>query len=412
MTRRFLYIIFAVSLLLAVACNRYIDSKYPTNSPPDVGTAPTNVHVFLDNDAVRLTWTVADSSMFSQYRVYSSTTDTIPTELLDSSTTTEITLTNLKINTVYAFRIVPVLLSGLEGRGSGAVVARVAHMSITINGGARYTRSRTVQIQFTAPTGASDVILSEDSTFPDANYQGYNTTVSFALSDGDGNKIVYSRIQFSDGVESLSLLSDSITLDTRANIDSVYFSPTGTTFTPGDTITFGLDAGETGGQARASFSGTSGVSLYDDGDAPDGVANDGVYTGWYIVPINANLLDGTVTGSFTDEAGNNAPSALASPLLNINTPPSPVQLVGYLDGDSARFNWTTTNDADFEAYRLYRSSSSTVDTSSTMIDYEPGTGGTSFAYRVGAGNSYYFRVFVFDRHGAFAGSNTVRISNP
>ncbi len=412
MTRKYLFLLTAMGLLLTTACNRYIDSKYPTNSPPDAGAAPSNVHVFLDNDAVRLTWSIADSSMFSKYRVYYSTTDTLPTVLLDSSTTTEITLTDLKVNTVYAFRVVPVLLSGLEGQGSAAVVARVAHMSITINGGAHYTRSRTVTVQFTAPTGASDVILSEDSTFAGANYQGYNTTVSFALSDGDGNKIVYSKIQFSDGVESLTLLSDSITLDTRASIDSVYFGPANTIFAPGDTITFGLDAGEIGGQARVSFSGTSGVSLYDDGNLPDGVANDGVYTGWYIVPINANLLDGTVSGSFTDEAGNSAPAVLASPLLNINTPPTAVQLVGYLDGDSARFNWTTTNDADFEAYRLYRSGSSTVDTSSTLINYQPGSGGTQFTYRVASGNSYYFRVFVFDQHGAFAGSNTVRISNP
>ncbi len=402
----------AVCLLLVVTCNRFIDSQFPTAPLPNVGEAPTDVRLLLDNQTVRLQWSILNPSMFSKYRIYYSTTDTIPTILLDSSTTVQITLTNLNMNTIYAFRIVPVLVSGLEGQPSAVVIARVSLMSIGINGGAEYTRSRAVQVVITAPSGASDVILSEDSLFGDAEYESYSPQMSFTLSDGDGTKTVYARIQFDDGVQSLSLLSDTIVLDTRAHIDSVYFRPLSSSFAPGDTITFGMNAGETGGQARVSFNGSGNINLYDDGSGVDATAGDGIYLGTYVVPINANLLDGTVSGAFTDQAGNSAPAALATSLLNINTPPTAVHLVGYLDGDSARFNWTVSGDADFESYRVYRSSSSSVDTTSTLIHYQSGSGTTTYAYYLGGGASYYFRVFVFDRHGAAAGSNTVRISNP
>ena len=74
--------------------------------------------------------------------------------------------------------------------------------------------------------------------------------------------------------------------------------------------------------------------------APDNIASDGIYFGWFIVPVNLDLYNGAVTGNFTDRAGNRAAAVTSSDLLNINSPSLPTTMTGYLTPNN-RWNWTT-----------------------------------------------------------------------
>ncbi|NOY88534.1 MAG: fibronectin type III domain-containing protein [FCB group bacterium] len=411
--RKIILLILLLLIISITGCDRYVNSKNPVRSLPQGVPVPTNLQVVINNESVTLNWDISDSSQVAKYRVYVSENDSLNEHLYDSTTTSSITITGLQVNHIYRLRVAAVLKSGLEGDKSLPIAAHMSLLSMSINNNNKYTNSQDVSIGVNTSNQATEVIFSEDSTFSDAVYEPFSAHRNFKLSAGDGVKTVYARLQFADGSQSGDLLSDDIILDTKAHIDSVFYTPAEKVFSPGDTIIFSVDAQETEGQASVSFTGVSSVELFDDGTNGDLLSGDGIYTGRYIVPLEANLNDGLVTGNFTDAAGNRAPSVVSQAVLNINTPPDTVELVGYVNpsGDSVYFHWTESNDNDFESYRIYENNNATVDTSGTLIQYITNQTTTNFSIELPTSTTY-FRVFVFDRHGAFTGSNIVEFPKP
>lgn len=393
-------------LSLLAGCERSIDSKDPVRSIPDPAPTPTNIQVLVNLASISMDWTVVDSSNISKYRIY--VADTLPVDfrILDSTAHSAITLSNLLVNHLYYIRVVAVDLGGLEGVAAAPVSATIAYTSIVINAGAQFTTDRDVVIMVNSSAPASQVILSEDPTFADADFIPYAPERAFRLSPGDGTKIIYGRMVFSDGSVSGELLEDGIILDTQAEIDSVFIRPSGVIFSAGQTITFGLDAGDLFGEASLSFPGVVGLELFDNGTGGDNIANDGVYYGQYEVPVNTNLFHALVTGSFTDAAGNSALPVPANELLNVNTPPDPVTLARTVNAaGEAVFSWNRSLEPDFLSYRLYSSATPTVDITSTLETVINDVLVTTF---VAPTTTRYYRIFVFDQHGASAGSNTVQ----
>jgi hypothetical protein len=193
--------------------------------------------------------------------------------------------------------------------------------------------------------------------------------------------------------------------------DSVFFLNPSNLFRPGDTIVFGMIAGELHGTARVSFNGSGNIDLVDDGSGFDSTANDGNYYGWYVVPNNTNVHNAAVTGNFTDEAGNNATALASFDLLNINTTPEAVELlVSYTQGDSAYFSWTRSDEPDFESYRLYTANNTNVLTSDELVTYESNVNTREFVILPASGITYY-RIFVFDAHGDSRASEYVQVVN-
>ena len=401
-----------ILLLAFVACERYIESRDPISSLPDNVPVPQDVTVLINDQSIQLSWDISDASGISRYRIYASEEESSGFSLVDSTTGTAINISNLTLNQVYYFEIAAVNNEGLEGNRSSQVTAQIGIFNMSIESNRDVTNQQSVQVRFTVSNTPSYLIISEDSTFADAVFEQFTAQKSFTLSDGDGLKNLYARVQFANGAESGDLLHDDIILDTRALIDSVFFNPSGITFQPGDTIIFGLDAKESNGTARVSFSGSGTINLVDDGTEKDPIADDGIYYGWYLVPVNTNIYNGEVSGSFTDEAGNSASGATSFELLNINTTPEPVELiVTFESGNPAIFNWTQSNESDFESYRLYRDTEASVLPIDTLIHYETGIGVRTFEYTPPTGITYY-RLVVFDVHGDYSLSNVVRVDNP
>lgn len=401
-------LILIVITLAAAGCDRTIESKDPVRSIPDPPPTPFNIQVAVNAETIDLEWTVFDSSNISRYRIY--VADTLPVDfrLHDSSTNSAATLAGLLINRLYYIQIAAVAPTGIESERATPVSAIIGYSSILINGGAQFTNDRNVVITVNSSALASQVVLSEDSTFADAYYIPYAPTRTFALSFGDGLKIVYGRLVFADGSVSGNLLEDAITLDTQAEIDSVFILPSNTTFAGGQIITFGLDAGDLFGEALVSFTGVTSLELFDNGAGGDDVANDGVYHGQYEVPINSNLYRDVVTGSFTDGAGNQALPTPAVELLNINTPPDPVVLGATINLGQVEFTWTLSQEPDFQSYRIYSSPTPTVTTASNLVAIETDPLVSLHLGATPAATTYY-KVYVFDLHGASAGSDSVRV---
>ncbi|UCG62275.1 MAG: fibronectin type III domain-containing protein [Candidatus Zixiibacteriota bacterium] len=404
--KKHLLLIAIMMVFLAAGCERTIDSENPVRSIPEPAPTPTSIQVLVNEQTITLDWTVSDSSNVLRYRIYVADTLPVNFRLYDSSTISTVTLTNLLINQLYYFRVVSVDRAGLEGVAAAPVSATIGYSSIAISGGAQYTTSRDVIVMVNSSAPASQVILSEDPDFADANFIPWAPERTFTLSPGDGLKIVYGRLVFSDGSVSGELLEDGITLDTRSEIDSVFIRPAATIFAPGQTVTFGLDAGgELFGQASVSFSGVTGLDLYDNGTEGDNIANDGIYYGQWEVPVNSNLFNSVVTGSFTDAAGNPALPAPANELLNTNTVPEAVTLARTVNNlGQAVFTWTRSLEPDFLSYYLYSDPTPSVGLTSQQ---EAVINDPLVTEWVAPTTTRYYRVFVFDQHGASAGSNVV-----
>ncbi|UCD16873.1 MAG: fibronectin type III domain-containing protein [Candidatus Zixiibacteriota bacterium] len=406
-------IVVLLMVVLIGGCSRHIDSVEPDVSLPDAPPLPLKLKVSHLSDGVMLTWQAAGSSEVAYFKVYY-TFDTTGGgfALWDTTSSNSSIITGLSSGQIYFFTVSSVTPAGLEGRKAPAVSTQIGVLSLVVNNDDQFTNSRSVVVSFVVPVAAALVQLSEDDTFAGAHWESYIDSKGFTLSDGDEVKHVYGRFIFSDGSESFGAISDSIILDTWAEIDSAYFLPAGVDFSAGDTIMFHVLAGEIGGEAAVSFPGQSSLKLFDDGTNGDNGAGDGLFTRRFIIPIDLEVADGVVNGFFVDEAGNQADVYTIPHLLKIANPPGPVILAARAEEGAVSLSWTTSTANDFASYRIYRNSGSAdfsidqgiltgVINSRTVTDFtdtpSPGT--------------WSYKIYVFDEQGLNGGgSNHVVVS--
>lgn len=414
-----LIILFVLGLALC-GCSRYIESDNLSMQLPAPPPVPVGLWLVHFDEGLQVSWQVSDTDAVSYFKVYYGT-DTVLSHLTLWDTTSLFVevLDNLVSGQSYSIAISAVA-SGMEGEKSHVATTTPGVLSVQINGNDEYTRSRDVSVSFVIPTAARLVQLSENANFDDALWENYSASKSFTLSEGDDLKVVYARFRFIDGTASSTSVYDEIILDTRAEVDSVYFRPSGTVFSAGEVISFYLKAAETGGMASVSFPGRSNMILYDDGTHGDAAAGNGLFTCDYTVPLDMEVANGLVTGNYQDDAGNSSSSDLvASEYLTIANPPIPVTLAAQLvtdnDGNlSITLSWTASPDNDFATYRLYRDKTAGIQQNETnlIIWITESKSQTEFSDINPIAGTYYYRVFVFDEQGLSAGSNEVSVVVP
>jgi len=413
--KKIILTIMIAALALASGCEREIDSQTPLRSLPDPLPAPFNLSMELADRSVTLSWEMTDSSRVSRFRVYLAEADTAAYILRDSTFDYTTTIGELTVNKVYLFRVAAVDVNNIEGDRSIPIVSLIGLMQLTINNDDEYTNNREVRLQINTTNNATHVILSEDSLFNNDDYQPFNTITDFTLSDGDGVKEIFAGFIFSDGSQSAAPVSDEIILDTRTEIDSVFFTPVQASFVTGEVITFGLDAGDYGsgnveldGTAHILLAGSDSVRLYDDGTDGDLVADDGIYMAEYVLPDGLALGNVQVNGRFVDAAGNVDTRAADNTLTVLNLP-TPVQIITVeaVSSSEISLTWTESVDDDFGSYRIYRDTDNTPDESPEML-VATVTSRTTLSITdtaLDGATWYYYRVFVRNDLGMTSGSN-------
>src|SRR5690606_21164042 len=179
----------------------------------------------------------------SRYRIYRSENGG-PRVLADSADAPPALITGLDNGSIYRFQVTSVLRNGLESGPSNAITASPASFGIVIAGGRETTNSQIVTIELQAPAGTQGVRLSNSADLAGASVQPYTPTRNWELTPGDGLKTVYAELI--DALGNVSrVVSDTIILDTTAEIRSVSFNPSETS--PGSTVHFRLDTGEVRG---------------------------------------------------------------------------------------------------------------------------------------------------------------------
>lgn len=402
-------------LVLLAGCERHIESKDPVRSLPGEPPAPVNVVASLADRSVRLTWEVSDSSNVVRFRIYRSPAGEEDYTLHDSTTSYTRLVSGLPLNQAIDLQVRAVSDRGVEGRGSAPVSVIVALLSITVSNNDEYTNSRNVQIQLNAPSTVEYVELSEDSTFAGSSPVPFSAQRSFTLSPTDGVKRVFARFTFEDGSMSDGVIADNIILDQYARVNDVYFAPLTGAFTTGDTIQFFVDAdGEIGGEATVSFGSVNDLLLNDGGVSPDVAADDGIYSGRYVVPIQVTMNGAEVRGTFTDAAGNVADGVSSTP-LNIEAAPLAVQIssVDAISSWQIQVRWTQSGSGDFASYRLYRATTNSVSDASTLITTVNSASTVTYTdTTVDATTEYFYVVYVVDGSGLRTPSNVDSATTP
>lgn len=405
---KFAIIITLLVVSFAPGCDRYLESRDPVRSEPTPISIPTNMMAVVDDGSVTLSWELTDSTGAALFRVYAAESEEGEYLLTDSTPDFNVTLIDLLLNRQTFLRVTTVTSGDVESEPSLTVSAAPTHFSIVINDDTEYTMQRDVQVRINTGVTALFLQVSEQVDFGDANWESFGASRSFELSEDDGVKTVYVRLQFADGSETGQPLSDEITLDTYAEIESLTFFPNAAILAIDSVTTFRMQTAEAGGEASVSFGSVSDLELYDDATNGDAIADDGIYTLVYTVPYGAYAFDEVVTGSFTDEAGNRSEDFIAETLMNINSPPQAVTLAADSVADMVGLTWTTSRADDFESYRLYQNAQPSVDTADNLIAIFTSSGTAEYETNYPL-NTTYYRLFVFDRHGVAVGSNEVQV---
>jgi len=407
--RQFLYrrlglLLLSTAALLLFSCSRTIDR--PTKPVIDAPATPAGVTVAIGDRTIRLSWQDTEDAV--RYRVYrvSNTVDEL--RLYDSTSVTTYTDHNVSNGVNYFYQVAAVDAAGLEGVRSPEIAAQAGVFSVAIDNDKQYTNSRTVSLSLTAPSTVSAVRLASTPTLSDRPWLPYSSSRSWELSSGDGEKTVYAEFRDASGATSIDIVSDDIILDTRAVIDSVVVGGDSAELSAGDTVMLLVAAGEADGKASVQVAGFS-VDCYDDATHGDNVAGDGLYRRAWEIPFDADFESQAAAGRFTDRAGNTAENRSSQGLLTVRRAPDPVTVFAFSESEARiGISWTQSEAGDFEYYRLFRSTTATVNNHSTMV-FSTGSKTTTTYADTGltAATNYYYSVWVYDQTGLTAASPIV-----
>ncbi|MEE9554451.1 MAG: hypothetical protein V3W18_09160 [candidate division Zixibacteria bacterium] len=408
-------LLLTTAILLGSGCSREIPNpSEPVVIDDQVPPTPVGLTAAVGDRIVDLSWSVSDTTAYT-FRIHMANYDGLGTVYTRIGETTEIsyTLTNLRNGDTLLFKVSAVNGAGFEGYKSDSVVVVPNSFSFSINGGSAATASRDVILNIFAPPETRLMRFSEDSTFADSPWEYYNSVKSFRLSSGDDLKTIYTRFRDSQDKTTAGNISASITLDTRAAVDSVTFSPTGSPFAPGDIAHFALYAGEPEGEGVITIgSNIVIIQLNDDGLGGDPVAYDGIYEADYNIAGYLDFESQDVFGDFVDHVDNAASRSAADNRMTVRRVPDPVSIYSITTPEGyynrLQLAWNSSTAGDFAQYRIYRGTSAGVDSSAFLVRTLTSRSTTTVTDTgLTENTTYFYKVYVVDNTGLWGGSDEV-----
>ncbi|MGH7491958.1 MAG: hypothetical protein ACREOO_06145 [bacterium] len=406
----------AFVILLAAAQWQCAKKPTPPVNNTDIPGQPFGLTVSTGDRQIELSWAIDNPARVRSYRIYRRDTTTSSNFFyLDSSLVTKYVDRSVRNGAPYAYQVNAVSRSNAAGPRSATVVGVPNIYAIRIAGGSDLTATRQVTIEINVPATTSAMLLGNDTSFTGSTWQQFDGAVEWLLSGGDGLKTVYAKFRDSNGNETRTRSSDSITLDTMALIQIVTENTNGASKKAGDIIHFTLRADEPGGKASVTIDGIAqAISLFDDGRPGDGLANDGVYEIDYLVRNDVEASQASVHGNFTDRVNNIAPNIDAIGRVTILKAPASVNLftptlVGSQQ-DALRLTWSAAPEADFANYTIYRGTAPNFSlVPNALLDRVTVRNTTNYTdSNVFEGVTYYYRMLVYDTGGlASVSSNEV-----
>ncbi len=401
--------------LLALSLALWTCAKKPTgpDNASDFPAAPANLTLTLGDRQLALAWTILDPARVRSFRIYrfdsSQIVITPPNKierrftLIDSTRSLTYLDRTVRNGVTYFYQISAVSNKGFEGPRSAEVAGRPNVYGVRIANGVNITRDPKILLTITAPATTVLMKVGNDTALARISWQPFQTSVNWTLPSGDGLKMVYLKLRDRDGSESGLLASDPIILDTKALITSVTENTGGTPKQSNQIIHFTLNAGESGGRAFIDIvNAVNDILLFDDGTNNDKTANDGIYEVDYRIPGDVEIAQAKIRGRFTDQVGNVATPFIATTQVTILKVPDAVQLFTPTPtgspSNALRLTWSTSAEADFANYAIYRSRTKNFTPSANLL-IEQVTVQQTTSYidaNLQAGVTYYYQIVVND----------------
>ncbi len=185
--------------------------------------------------------------------------------------------------------------------------------SIIVNQGEEFTNDLALNISVVDVT-ALEMTYSGYEDFRDGEWVAFAENHQIEIDPGDGARTVYGKFRH-EFFES-DPITDNVNIDTQVEIEEFSWeSDGGDPLFAGDIVQFELIAAEDRFGAE-----TDGECVVGVGDAVQdiriGEAGDGRYAGEYRIEEGVFIVDGVITATFTDRAGNSV-QANADALINI-----------------------------------------------------------------------------------------------
>ena len=205
-----------ISIAIFIACeskptkpeyNNVFDPGNPTTSGD-----PFELQVTIGNGGVTLTWTKPDIQNLTNFKIYRSEQETSGYNAINTITATNTQYVDQTVENGFSYWY---RVAALDGSGNETGTTNISAINIktdpvlVINGGDEYTPNKEVNLTILANT-AQQMMLSNASDFSGANWETYTNSKNWTLLTGDGEKLVYMKVQYADGTES-PVVIDTIT---------------------------------------------------------------------------------------------------------------------------------------------------------------------------------------------------------
>jgi len=407
----------AVTLLAVALVSCEKTPEEPTNPIPNI-PVPTNLSAIIGSDGITLSWEFDSSYDYSGFDVLRSEDDQVTWFLQATVPGPPFVDDNLRAGFTYWYRVAGVSQDGIRGKRSAPFPTRPAVFEVIIEGGMERTKLQTVLLSFTAPAFTQNVRFSEDSVLTSAQWRVFAPSYPLTLSVGDGLKVVYA--QFIDEAGNLTeSVNSSITLDTFAEIDILWFEapegaqPPNDTIAPGGTVFFSVETtgAETGGFCEIYIEGMGATPLevYDEGTNGDSTAADGKFQRSFTFPLSFRQASMRMSSNYIDLVGNVSVEREFDDNLYMSDPPDAVVLFPITEStvDSITLRWTRSVDNHFVSYKIYRDILQNVDPKRSVLAGSVSNISTTVFTDAGllAGTLYHYKVFVVNDLDEGAGSN-------
>lgn len=219
-----------ITIAIFVACEtkptkpEYNNVFDPGN--PATSGDPFQLQVSIGNGGVNLAWTNPAAPNLANFKIYRSEQEETGYSELGTvaGSQTQYTDQTVQNGHSYWYRVAAVNSSGNEtGTTNISAINIKTEPVLLINNGDEYTPTKEVNLTILANT-AQQMMLSNTSDFSGVNWETYATSKPWTLLTGEGEKIVYMKVQYNDGSES-PVVHNSILLDTTSPIPALVVSP-------------------------------------------------------------------------------------------------------------------------------------------------------------------------------------------
>ena len=176
---------------------------------PQTGGDPFELTVKIANGGVMLNWNKPIFPDIKQYKIYRS--EEKSTGYLELATTeneqTQYVDKSIENGHSYWYVVAAMNSAGKENDRTNVEPVNIKTQPVlVINGGAHFTLAREVQLTILAAK-ATQMMLSNNSDFAGTDWEDYATSKNWILSTGEGEKTVYMKVKYEDGMESPTVMA-------------------------------------------------------------------------------------------------------------------------------------------------------------------------------------------------------------